>query len=363
MLERLRIVDLRCLQEVELTLHPQVNWIVGPNASGKTSVLEAVHLLSLGRSFRTRHTAELIRRGASRCVCSALLSGSDRRGRPRRIGIEVQRSIRRVRMDGRPVRSSRELTRALRVRIVDPHSHRLVTGAPAHRRALIDWVVFHVEHEFAASWATYRHALEQRNASLRRGGSSMTALPSWERVMADAGERVAALREALVGPFTLLLQEELRELLPECAIQLSYRRGWAQDSSLAEMLERSRTGDARVGYTRYGPHRADLGLETSLGPASRMLSQGQQKLLALALVVAQFRLVHEREGASGVLLVDDLAAELDPIRWEKALERLRALRVQLLVTSLEKGDRSVRSQGERWFHVEQGTVCPRDRSV
>ena len=353
--ERLRIFDLRCLSEAELRLHPQVNWIVGPNAAGKTSILEAVHLLSLGRSFRTRHLAELIRRGAERCVCSATLVSSDKGG-GHRIGIELTPQGRRVRIDGRPVRSSRELARVLRVRIVHPQSHQLVSGAPAHRRALLDWTMFHVEHDFEHVWSAYQRSMEQRNAALRDPAEAV-ALPHWERQMADWGERLHALRAKLVEPFGQGLREELAHLLPECSVRLSYRRGWPQGRTLAEALEAARSGDRRVGHSRVGPHRAELVLDTPLGPARRMLSQGQQKLLVLALLIAQFRLVSTRGEGSGMLLVDDLAAELDASRWAIAVERLKALQVQLLVTALAVPSVVDRTPNEgAWFHVEQGRV-------
>ncbi len=355
MLQRLAIQNLRCLREVELDLHPEVNMLVGANATGKTSILEAIHLLSFGRSFRTRHPAELIRRGATVCVCTARIRSAEGRV-GHRVGIELRAEGRRVRLDGQPIRSSRELARVLRAQLIDPQSHRLITAGPEYRRGLLDWAVFHVEQGFAGVWVDYRRALRQRNALLRAGGTD-AALEPWERVMARTGERLAGLRCALLPDLERLVREEVGQLLPECDVRLVFRRGWASGSSLLEALRGARAGDRKVGHSRVGPHRADVIVDTGLGPASRMLSQGQQKLLVLALLMAQFRLVSERVGEGGVLLVDDLAAELDHERWTKAMVRLRGMGVQLVMTALGKGPAmGALDGGGRWFHVEQGRL-------
>ena len=353
-LKRLCIERLRCLRQVELTLAPTVNIFVGPNAAGKTSVLEAIYLLSRGKSFRTRHTTELIQSGEQVCRCVAQASASG--GAVHRLGIELTRAGRRVRVDGRTVRSARELTRFLRVQVVDPESHRLVSGGPGNRRGLLDWGGFHVEPKFPAQWVEYGRALTQRNALLRVGAPDREVAP-WEHALALAGERLTAQRAKWISELTRLVAEELEYVMPECVLRLEFRRGWPEGRTLEEALAAARTGDRRVGYTRVGPHRADVVLTTGLGPAARMLSQGQQKLLVLALVIAQFRLVSERTGGGGVLLVDDLAAELDRHHWEIAMARLRALGVQLVVTALDEAVAMMPGNEEaQLFHVEQGVV-------
>src|SRR5690606_29251645 len=160
----------------------------GPNGSGKTSILEAAFLVGRGRSFRTRHTETLIRRGQPALQLFA------RTGNPEhRIGFEYRRDEAYVaRLDGNDGPGLAELPSAFFVEVIDPQVHRLVDGAPGERRSWLDWGVFHVEQGFLENWFRFRRALRQRNAALRAGQGAAI----WDGELAIAGEQVAAARQA-----------------------------------------------------------------------------------------------------------------------------------------------------------------------
>src|SRR5580700_1565620 len=170
-LAELRLQDLRCMQSAELQLDARLNLISGDNGAGKTSLLEAIYLLGRGRSFRTRHTEQLMRHGEHKLlVFGRLASASTIAGTEvhhavgvsyhRRDGIEA-------RIDGGAVTSLAQLSAVFPVQIIDPGIHRLVEEGPLHRRRWLDWAVFHVEPSFVLHWQSYSRTLRQRNAAIK----------------------------------------------------------------------------------------------------------------------------------------------------------------------------------------------------
>ncbi len=164
-LSDLKIRDFRNLVDVELEPCSGVNLISGQNASGKTSLLEAIYYLSHLRSFRTVYLSDLINHQADRLQLFAKAVDSQHNLVP--IGIERSRHALQVRARQKPVQRVADLTALFPVLAIHPDSYRLITGSPSERRAYLDWGVFHVEHGFFEAWQRYKKALSQRNAALR----------------------------------------------------------------------------------------------------------------------------------------------------------------------------------------------------
>lgn len=346
-LQTLELENLRCIERAELELHPRLNLVTGPNGSGKTSLLEAVHLLGRGRSFRTRMTERLIRFG------SDWLNVVGRVDDPLvgTIGLHFHRETGlRARMAGRDVRSLGELSTALPVMILDPGIHRLVEEGPAYRRRWLDWGVFHVEPGFGTAWASYAQSIRQRNAALREGLDPS----SWEPELARAGEVITEARRRTLEQLQPFWQPVAERLLP-LAISLTFFRGWSAERNLAEHLAQGRSRDIEAGSTGSGPHRFDVWLRQEGRAAREVLSRGQQKLLGACMALAITRLVTSLRGRPPVLLLDDPAAELDAQRTQALIEEIRATTGQLVVTALHAEDLRFGTP-ERTFHVEQGRV-------
>jgi DNA replication and repair protein RecF len=322
--------------------------IVGPNGSGKTSVLEALYVLGHGRSFRTAQRAGVIARFAdrSRVVCSLTIEHL-------RIGVEIGRSELTLRVDARPATLA-QIASALPIQLLDPSVHLLVEEGAARRRKLLDWGVFHVEPGFTDQWRAYRRGLRQRNAALRAR--------MW--TVADAiGEQLIAPAEAMDRMrrdyFSKLLPtfEEVRaEVLGE-RVELEYSRGWASEIDFRASLERTRDTDHRLRATTSGPHRADLRLLIGKQPAREIVSRGQQKLLASTLVLSQSRYLAAVTGQEVTLLLDDPAAELDVDNLGKLLGAVARTPAQVIATSLSVDGLKVLPLG-RLFHVKQGQITP-----
>jgi DNA replication and repair protein RecF len=343
----LQVEDLRCLQRLELELDPAVNLLVGPNASGKTSILEAIYLLGRGRSFRTRLTERLIRHEASRLQVLGQTDGEP--GHSLGFGFDRDSGVS-ARVDREPVKSLAELTEIFPVQAVDPGIHRLVEEGPVYRRRWLDWGVFHVEPGFGRTWAEFSKVLKQRNAALRQ---KQPAEP-WDETFVRLGKALTEARVRVLEALTPYWQQSVQNLLGE-PLTLGHFRGWAQDHSLAESLELHRIRDQERGTTGVGPQRFDVLLRVDGRTAREVLSRGQQKLLGSALVLALTRLVSDRGHRPPTLLLDDPAAELDAAHTDALIREVRGIQGQLIVTSLQSESTRFGTV-QRAFHVEQGRV-------
>ncbi|NND54331.1 MAG: DNA replication/repair protein RecF [Gammaproteobacteria bacterium] len=339
----------RCLESVSLDPDPHLNLIAGANASGKTSLLEAIYYLGRGRSFRASGNRELIRTGSSQFTLYGEISGGDR---AHKAGIEVESGSRRVRVDGANATGA-DLAAILPVQAIDPEIHNLVQGGPEYRRRFLDWGVFHVKHSFLGEWRRFQQALRQRNAALRAGEPD-SAVQVWDSELAEGGEAVNQLRESFFEAYIQLLSSIINEKLPFDA-KCSYRRGWKADTSLYAALQESLARDRAMGSTQVGPHRADLALEVHDRRARYRVSRGQQKLLAATMVIAQVRLIAGEGSDDLVLLVDDPAAELDRDNRARLFALLQDVPAQMFVTALEAEDLPWADSG-RMFHVNQGAL-------
>jgi DNA replication and repair protein RecF len=346
---RLQVENFRNLEQVDIKPHPRLNYLYGHNGAGKTSVLEAVIALSRGRSFRTTQAIELIRKNHD--FFRVFAETETQSGARQRLGVERGVNYWKARKDGRELAQLSHLTASLPLVLLEPNSHQLVSGPPDGRRKLLDWGVFHVEHDFLETWNRYSRALKQRNAALRNQQQSV--LDSLDEVIAPLGERLGAQRER----HAKTLAASLKELLPRINrrvedVQVEYRRGWS-GPGLSEALAVSRDRDLEKGATGAGPHRADLYLSLDGSPVRTILSRGEQKSLAAALLLSQAELLSSR-GERPVLLLDDLVSEFDHERFLAVLDCALEVADQLWLSGTEQPDLDHHC---RVFHVKHGATA------
>jgi DNA replication and repair protein RecF len=352
-LRRVQVTDFRCLHQANLELDPQFTLISGPNASGKTSLLEAIYVLGRGRSFRTRNLEHLIRTGAERMLIVGEAEVSDRRVT---FGIEGSNEGLRAKLGGERVASLAELAAALPVQIIDPEIHRLIEEGPGRRRRILDWGVFHVEPGFVGHWQKYQQVLRQRNAALR-SGQPVSVVSAWDGDLVRYGELITEARIRYVALLTPIAQAAASDLL-NLELSLGYRTGWARELSLREALARSLRQDQESFATQVGPQRAELVIRVGGLPAKDRISRGQQKLLAAVLLLSQMRLLPLALGARPTLLLDDPAAELDAQRLGGLIRAVQAQPLQLIVTTLHEELAQFAEFGtpSRRYRIEQGVV-------
>ena len=340
----------RCLGRIEVELDPRVNLFVGPNASGKTSLLEAAFFLSRGRSFRSRRREALIAYGADDFLVAGHALGD---AAAVALGVRGARRSTEWHVGGEPAASIAQLAEQFPAQIIDPEVHKLLEEGPSRRRRFVDWGVFHVEHNFLPNWRRYHQALRQRNAALKQDAPDED-LSAWELELTHCGERLAAQRDAylvrLVAPLATI-----GSALLGAPIALTHERGWDADLTLREALSESRTRDRRYRATQPGPHRGDIAVLVSGRAAKDQVSRGQQKLVAAGLMLAQLTVQEQERPGRSALLLDDPAAELDRDNLARLMALVRDVPAQLWVTSLKPEIAELLSDA-RMFHVEQGAI-------
>ena len=355
-LESLRIRGLRCLVDVVIPLEAGVTVFAGANGAGKTSILEAAFLLSHARSFRSGAKDALLQRGAEALSVFAELRHAD--GRGRRLGLGRQGTRWEARMDGEAVSLS-ELVGECAVVCFEPGSHALIAGGAEERRRYLDWGVFHVEHEFMLAWRRYQRALKQRNALLRATNAPPEALfLPWEAELDATAAIIDRQRELYLSALRPHIDRAMAGLLPELGpVEMKYRRGWSEESSLGDLLANQRGRDLARGHTTMGSHRADWSIAFEHAPQREHLSRGQEKLTALGCVLAQASLYADKRGEWPIVCLDDLSSELDRTHQAAVVSQLRSVGAQVLVTGTDVPE-ALQGGSTQMFHVEQGHLSP-----
>ncbi len=363
-IQRLMVDRFRNLEAVDLMLSPSFNIFSGINGSGKTSLLEAIHVLSVGRSFRTHKVDPLVKHEQKDFLVFADL------GEQGRIGLLKSRAGKKeLKFDGEQQGNWQSVAAALPLQVLNTESFQLLEGSGKIRRRFLDWAVFHVEHSYLDDWRAYRRGIAHRNSLLKSGGAGLHAqLDAWDVELAGLGQAIHESRTAIIESFGALLQAVVGELLPNRKITLGYKAGWDSEQRFARVLKELRPRDIKYGMTLNGPHRADFTIKVDGVLATESLSRGQLKMLVCALKIAMGRFV-ERSAADSnragrgeskcIYLIDDLASELDRINRAKVVSLLARADAQCLFTAVEAKDLDLDSElteRSRKFHVEHGKI-------
>ncbi len=354
-LTRIGIQGVRNLADADIEPAPGANLVVGPNASGKTSLLESIYLLAHARSFRTPHVRTVVNTEADRLLVHCEIRNPDT-GTTHRLGVERGEEGMRLRLDQQEIRQTSRLAQVLPVQLLTPETAKLMEQGPGQRRRFMDWGLFHVEQTFHGTWTEYSRALKQRNAALRSGASD-ESVRIWDAILIQQGELITELRERYVEALSAELVSFCSRLLG-FSPRFAYRRGWRRESDLAQALADAITRDRQQGSTTVGPHRADLACLVDGAPAQERLSRGQLKMLVSTMRLAQSAHLARIQGRTPVFLVDDIAAELDPTRRRELLALLRESGAQLFLTATEPEQLDVSPwESHRVFHVEHGKIA------
>ena len=352
-IEEIKATSVRNLTDFHISPSSKLNYLFGENASGKTSVLETIYLLSRGKSFRSKRICNVITRGKT--SLSIYATGRNA-GSMFTLGIEKRYGYTRLRRNGESVNAASEQAKALPVLLHTPEYYRLFQEGPKFRRHWLDWSLFHVEPDYLDTWKSYHKALRHRNAILKHyGQSSENELSGWEKIMGDEAQKIDQDRlDYIQKLMSELLDNQLPKLL-QGSYRICYENSVAGDN-LIETLASQRGQDRQRGFTMQGPHRADILFETDGLAVAKHLSRGQSKLFGAALVSAQIQLLKQRK-IFPVMLVDDIDSELDDTSYSEMLSLLKRNEVQTFITSLRRNETVCDAAGENiLFHVKHGQV-------
>lgn len=353
---RLITQNFRNLSGAPVVFHPDINFVIGDNGSGKSSLLEAIFYLGHGKSYRTSKVEHLVCHQASQFVVS-IKDGKDRRLGVSRNLVNNQTEIK---IDGEKFSRLSELAKNIAVQIITPESFKLFFGGPKERRRFVDLGMFHVKHEFANLWRDFSRILKQRNACLR-SQQQASMLDYWTQLFCQHSEQVANLRELYISDLIAELKIWTHLLLPKIADQISvqYLRGWHQKKSLADVLQANKEREINFGSSLYGAHKFDVKFLLHKAPVDMLLSRGQQKLFLLALTFAQAKLIERVNRVKPIILIDDVGAELDLDSRSQLSKAIEQLNCQVLITAIDEGALqplvpSIKNY--KMFHVKHGEI-------
>jgi DNA replication and repair protein RecF len=354
-LTRLVIQQFRNIKACDIQLSSGFNFLIGPNGSGKTSVLEAIYLLGHGRSFKSSLTGRVIQHECVELFVHGRFLNSDQFEQP--IGINKQRDgSTEVKIGGQSGQKLAQLAGVLPLQLIHPEGFELLTDGPKQRRAFIDWGVFHTEPAFYNTWGRFRRLSKQRNALLKTA-THYRELKSWDHELSQVAELLDGWRREYVTQVTQVALDICRTFLPEFDIQLKYYRGWEKGTIYQQLLEKNFERDRILGYTFSGPNKADLKIKVNGTPVEDVLSRGQLKLMVCALRVAQGEHLTSLTGKQCIYLIDDFASELDSERRTRLADCLKATQAQVFVSSITESQVCEMIESDsRLFHVEDGQI-------
>ncbi|WP_417349331.1 DNA replication/repair protein RecF [Ferrimonas sp.] len=351
-LSQLRLTHFRNIEAADLQPAGGLNLIHGANGSGKTSVLEAIWFLGLGRSFRSLQSHRVIQYQQDAFTLFARI-GDERVGLQRNRQGEAE-----VRINGERPERMAELAKLLPLQLITPESFALLLDGPKARREYIDWGAFHSDPQFHLVWARCRRLLKQRNQLLRNQVEDRQ-IAIWDKQLAQYSQTLTEMRRSWVNSLNGVLEGIIGTFLPQVPVRVSFSQGWDSKSDIEQLLTEQLQRDKQLGYTVSGPHKADLRLRVNNIPVQDVLSRGQLKLLVCALKIAQGVLLSKQHNKQCIYLVDDLASELDAEKRTLLLRQLEQTGSQVFVTAIDP-EQLTMIGWQRKFHVEHGKVTTKD---
>ena len=324
----LNIHHLRNISSAKFNFHPRCNLFFGDNGSGKTSLLEAIYLLSSGHSFRTREISPLIRHDEQTLTVFARTENDE--------SISIQKCLSgptQVKLNRQNCYSSSELAHFLPCQVFYQDIFQIIDAGPSTRRTLLDWGLFHVEQSYHSLWKDYRSVIKQRNALLRQKAKPQFFVP-WDLQLVELANELHRMRAGYFNRWNIAFQSYLQQLT-DVPCNITYYKGWDRKESgkgLDEILDEQLTSDMQRQYTHSGAHQADLFFDMSSKKAKLLLSRGQQKIVLIALKLAQASLLKK----DCIYLFDDVAAELDSKHLTRLVTCLKGVKGQIFLTSMDE---------------------------
>jgi DNA replication and repair protein RecF len=338
----LRLADFRCFERLHFEPAPGTNFIIGANAQGKTSILEAACVVARLQSPRTPTLAEVVRHGQPGAAIDAHFSGTH-------LHFRFEPPKRALALDSVPQTGTADYLRVARVAWFSNDDLEIIRGSASKRRRALDFLCSQLDPVYLRHLRAYDRALRSRNALLK-DTRPRREIEAFDPILADNGDSLIVTRSETAAALAPLIVQAVHDIGGSAeSVVTRYVPG--SEIPVIEALTATRTEESRLRQTVTGPHRDDLAIELNGLEAARFASEGQQRTLAIALKLAQTRLIMARTDQTPLLLIDDVFGELDPLRRQNLLTHLPA-DAQRLITTTHLG----------WLDPSlQGTVFPLEK--
>lgn len=326
-IKRVAVSSFRSFDSSAFDLSSGLNVVLGENGSGKTSLLEGIYVFAYGRSFRTHQSDNLIKRGDDAATVFVKSFSDDVFGWTRSSTSGFCYHANKKQLGTHALAQ-----KFMPCLFIDASSHRAFTKQSVYRRQLLDWGVYHSNHDFCSTWNIYQRALKQRNAALK-SRVALKEIRQWDSVLVEQAEVIKKMRSEYIENLKVYFDQVVATLaVNKLSPKLTLSHGWqgSYESALFNALE----DDLRVGYTTVGPHRGKVDMLVGSVVAKNQASEGQQKLLHYALRLAQAYFLFEVCDKKVVFLIDDIGAELDQNNQIDLINQYSKIEAQLIITAI-----------------------------
>ena len=370
--KEISLTNFRNYENQKVDFHDRVNIILGENAQGKTNLLEALYIMSLGKSFRTAKDSEMIRFGSQMARVKTV---SVKDGEDLTIEIGLIRNKKSLKIDGVKKNRISDLLENVYIVIFSPDDLKIVKDEPEKRRKFIDRELCQLKPVYYDVLSRYKKALMQRNFLLKEERIDFSVLDIWDRELAGYGAKIIAYRMSFIDKLKIIsrkIHSDLTEGREE--LSLSYEsdiplKGSGKETEVAlsvksqaeiaelflNILLKNRKNDIKRRTTLRGPHRDDLRIEIGGVDVRNFGSQGQQRTSALSLKLAELILIEEETGEKPVLLLDDVLSELDRTRQRQLITSFGDIQIFITATELS-GEITSHIRDFAVFKVRKGFI-------
>ena len=345
-IEEIKLVNFRNYDREIIKPHKDINLFFGPNGSGKTNLLEAIHYCSLGKSHRVSNDQSVVRSGEEFALCSVSVRSRQVR---REISVKLSPSEpnkKTINIDHKKINRFSELMGCLQCVIFSPEDLGLIKEGPSFRRRYLDMMISQVNKNYFIALQQYKVGMEQRNALLKSLRAKQSRNHSWledfENAIVGPAEIIITERKKIGEKLAVIAMDTYRHITgkDDEEFQLTYHSTLSETenivASMKKQLEESREEDIRLGITTIGPHRDDLTLMLNKRNMKIYASQGQIRTGALSMKLSQMKILNETSGEKPILLLDDVMSELDKTRRMRLLEEINDF--QTFITCTDESD-------------------------
>lgn len=368
-IKELELKDFRNYESLNLQFHDKVNIFLGDNAQGKTNILEAIYVSSIGKSFRTRDDSDMVKFGSD---FAKLCVNAEKDGDNLCIEIAFTNKGKGVKVDGVKIKRISELLENVYVVVFSPEDLKIVKEDPEKRRKFIDTEISRISSAYFSNLSDYKKIVKQRNAYLKderfsgnffRDSKEPDMLDIFDEQLAEYGTEIILKRKKFIEKLNLISKElhknitggrEDIEIIYEPSIDVRESKD-EQKIYFKECIYKARQNDLRSATTGKGPHRDDIAIFVNGIDMRKFGSQGQQRTAALSLKLAELKLIYEETGENAVLLLDDVMSELDASRQNFLVNSLGDVQLFITTTDLGEDVKSALPKGNT-YHVSNGTV-------